>query len=139
MQRRATKLVKNLRKKTYEERLKSLGLMSLEDRRARGDLIQMFKIVNRQDEINLTKGVNWANSLKLNLRRKNDKRLVREITKRGLHRYNFLTNRVVPMWNGLSQDVIDSKTVNIFKSGIDREVFGVEWKKKRETATALES
>ena len=43
------------------------------------------------------------------------------------------------MWNGLSQDVIDSKTVNSFKSGIDREVFGVEWKKKRETATALES
>lgn len=139
VQRRATKLVKNLRKKTYEERLKSLGLMNLEDRRARGDLIQMFKIVNRQDEINLTKGVNWANSLKLNLRRKNDKRLVREITKRGSHRYNFLTNRVVPMWNGLSQDVIDSKTVNSFKSGIDREVFGVEWKKKRETATALES
>jgi len=97
----------------------------------------MFKIVNRQDEINLMKRVNWANSLKINLRRKNDKRLVREITKRGSHRYNFLTNRVVLMWNGLSQEVIDSKTVNMFKPGIDKEVFGMEWKKKRKTATAL--
>ena len=41
------------------------------------------------------------------------------------------------MWNGLSQEVIDSKTVNMFKPGIDKEVFGMEWKKKRKTATAL--
>ena len=96
----------------------------------------MFKIINRNEGINLVKGVNWAESLKLNLRRKNEKRLVREINKRGSHRYNFLTNRVVSMWNGLSQAVIDAKTVHTFKSGIDREVFGVEWRKKRETATA---
>ena len=77
--------------------------------RASGDLIQMFKIVNGHDEINLMKGVNCANSLKLNLRRKNDKRLIREITKQSTHRYNFLINRVVTIWNGLWQYVIDSK------------------------------
>ena len=49
---------------------------------------------------------------------------MREINRRGLFRYNFLTNRVVENWNQLSQDAVNAKTVNVFKSIIDKEVFG---------------
>ena len=44
IQRRATKLIPELRDLTYEERLKECGLTTLETRRIRGDQIEVFKI-----------------------------------------------------------------------------------------------
>ena len=42
IQRRATKLIPELRDLTYEERLKECGLTTLETRRLRGDQIEVF-------------------------------------------------------------------------------------------------
>ena len=55
VQRRATKLVKSIRHLTYQERLKILGLPSLEYRRERADVIEVFKILNKIDEIDKDK------------------------------------------------------------------------------------
>ena len=53
IQRRATKLEHGYRKLTYEERLRRLGLTTLQQRRLRGDLIETYKIVTGKEWIEM--------------------------------------------------------------------------------------
>ena len=57
---KATKIVKKICKLDYTDRLKFLKLTSLEDRRIRGGLIQVFKIVRSFEEVQLVRGLNFA-------------------------------------------------------------------------------
>ena len=51
IQRRATKMIPELRDLSYKERLKECGLTTLETWRLRGDQIDVFKILNGYDNI----------------------------------------------------------------------------------------
>ena len=53
IQRRATAIVPEIRGLSYIERLKELNLPSLDYRRKRYDLIQVFKIIHNIDDANI--------------------------------------------------------------------------------------
>ncbi|CAF1029261.1 unnamed protein product [Brachionus calyciflorus] len=121
VQRRATRSIHGFRKFEYVERLKRLKLTNLTTRRRRGDLIQMYKLLNKQDHVNWYK--RWENDETVNRiyeTRGNRYKLRRELVKNCAPRFNFFTNRIVNDWNGLTNEVIESKSINIFKTNLDK-------------------
>jgi ribonucleases P/MRP protein subunit RPP40 len=51
VKRKSTKLVRGLNKMSYQQRLQRLGLTTLEERRERGDLIEVYKILTGEENI----------------------------------------------------------------------------------------
>ena len=50
----ATNPVPKLRKFSYPDRLKKLGITSLKERRLRGDMIEVYKLLTRKEHIDYT-------------------------------------------------------------------------------------
>jgi hypothetical protein len=60
VQKRAVRMISGLEGKTYEARLKEVGLLSLEERRRQVDMVQTYKIVTGKD---MVKSETWFQSV----------------------------------------------------------------------------
>lgn len=117
IQHRATKLVPQLRNLDYEDRLKALNLTTLEERRARGDLIQAYKIITGKDNVNCEQFFTFRENADT---RGNSMKVYKPRLKKSiLQRVNFFSIRVVNAWNALPEEVISASTVNSFKNRLD--------------------
>jgi hypothetical protein len=116
VQMRATKMIRGLKHLSYIDRLKALNLPTLRYRRQRGDMIEVYKIINGYyDNFRPFSPVEPSRYST----RGNSKRLLFKRCRYDLRKYNF-TNRVVGIWNSLPETVVKSRTVNAFKAGLDR-------------------
>ena len=123
IQKAATKMVPELRDKAYEERLREMNLLTLQDRRERGDLITMYKLVNgleRIDRQNLVTVTGGRDSRT----RGHSKKIQKSHCLRDVRKYSF-PHRTVDVWNGLSEEVVSATTsVHVFKEKIDKCKYG---------------
>ena len=117
VQRRFTRHILEAKKLPYEERLKKINLPSLEFRRFRGDLIETYKIAHHiYDKISVNSLLKFRANSRL---RGHNFTIVKNMTKKNAYQ-NFFSNRVCNTWNSLSSDIVNAKSVNIFKNKIDQ-------------------
>ena len=129
VQRRATKMVIELRSMEYEERLEALGLTTLEDRRKRGDLIQIYKIINKMEVVDIDMGIgNNQRTAGGGQTRRHGYQIEKEISVNYPMRNYSLPNRNATTWNILPSEVVAADTANIFKSRIDKHMRSTAWR-----------
>ena len=109
IQHRSTKLVSSIRYQSYESRLKALDLYTLVERRTKGDLVQMYKIMRK---------INQKQSFPNNHQVKDHCfKYFKEIT-RQQHTEIFF-NRTDNFLEYSTRNTAAVPTLNSFKAGID--------------------
>jgi hypothetical protein len=116
VQKRATKLLRICKGLSYIDRLKCLNLPTLKYRRIRGDMIEVYKILNKLYDENVLPPLlrnfdtrTRGNSCKLKVVR----------CKYDIRKFSFC-NRVVNVWNCLPDFVVNSESLNTFKNNLDK-------------------
>jgi len=117
VQKKAIKAVSGLKGKTYEERLSELDFPTLEQRRNEADLIQAYKIIHGLDNVDKGQwfkildgeGVTRAQQGRLKLRQHRSRLDLRA---------NFFSQRVIPLWNNLPEELRTCRGLQRFKNAL---------------------
>lgn len=123
VQRRATKMIPWARNMEYGERLRALGLQSLEDRRCRSDIIQIYKLLNGFDKLDISRFIvkldnSSTRSNGYKIAPKSGRRYRKDIFK------NSFFCRITGAWNSLPEFVVQSNSISSFKKNYDKYVNG---------------
>ena len=110
------KLVREIAHLQYSDRLRTLGLPSLEYRRLRSDMVEIYKILNdidHADKEQLFELYNTGRTRGHGYKLKKTKHCRLKILK------HAFANRVISPWNSLSSEVVNRRAANSFKSNLN--------------------
>ena len=134
VQERAVRMISDKDGTTYDERLESVGLSLLRERRKRGDTIKTFKTLKGFNKINGSKLFQISGLKARAIRRttsvseigevRRDNSLYKESFNLDIQK-NFYTVRAVTVWNALPDKIRKQTSINGFKNAYD------QWKTRR--------
>ena len=113
---RATKIIPTIRNLEYTERLKHLKLPTLTFRRQRADMLQLFKMMRGIDNVEVEKF--------FKIREKTSTRghqfKIQKLHAKSKARQNIFSFRSINCWNSLPSRVVDSQSINQFKTQLKK-------------------
>jgi hypothetical protein len=105
---------------TYEERLKELSLINLEERRHRLEMTQTYKIVSGKERVQRGTWFQMASDSASSTRQAAGPLNLKPNASKLEIRRNFFSYRVVEDWNKIPIDIKMSSKVESFKKGYAR-------------------
>jgi hypothetical protein len=120
VQRRATKQLPGFKELSYSERLKKLKLLTFSFRRVRGDMIELYKILNDKYDREAAPFIKlWKDMAPRVAARGDSKHLYPQRAKYEMRKPSFAI-RVVKSWNSLPEEIVSAPTTNTFKTRLDK-------------------
>ena len=119
VQRRGTKSFAYCEGLQYEDRLKKLDIPCLAYRKLRGDVIEVFKMLNGHYDQDIETPLTRASEIH-NREVRGAEHNLRKSKSKGNVRANSFRNRVVPFWNELPTKVKEAPSVKSFESRLDK-------------------
>jgi len=117
IQHRFTRMVPGLKQLPYDQRLEALNLWTLEERRVRADLIEVYKIINGLS------AVPFESFFQLDANTRTRGHSVK-LKKKSFHtelRQHFFSERVINLWNSLDEETVTASSLNSFKNNLIRQ------------------
>ena len=117
---KAVNMISGLKGKSYQEKLKELNMQSLETRRKRFDIIQVYKIMNSLVDMNSNQWFTLVSEMAIrNTRQTADPNSLTIQRARTQIRQNFFTIRAAASWNSIPITIRSARSLQIFKNKLD--------------------